>query len=248
MRAHRVVTHGGDQPNVIPARASVWWYFRDPTAEGARTLFEQAKKIAAGAAQMTNTTWEVAVRSAVWPTRANRTMAEVTQRNIELVGMPAWTDEEQELARALQRESGAKVEGLKTAVTPLQGPSRQGASSNDCGDVSWAVPMGRLGFPSNIPNVEYHHWAAGVALATSIAHKGAVAGAKVLAASILDFALDPRLVAEARASFAQELGGITYSPLLPAGQRPPIELNRTLMESYRAALAAHHVKERPRFI
>ena len=55
-------------------------------------LFEQAKKIAAGAAMMSNTTDDVDVLSAVWPLRCNRTLAELVQRNIELVGMPAWTD------------------------------------------------------------------------------------------------------------------------------------------------------------
>jgi len=104
MRAHRVITNGGDQPNVIPRKASVWWFFRDGTAEGAQKLFEQAKKIAAGAAMMSNTECEVEVLSGVWPLRCNRTLAELIQRNIELVGMPAWTEEEQKLARDLQAD------------------------------------------------------------------------------------------------------------------------------------------------
>ena len=88
LRAHRVIKDGGDQPNVIPARAMVWWFFRAPTAEGARKLFEQGKKVAQGAALMTNTEVEVEVVSAVWPVRTNQGMAEVIQRNIEQVGMP----------------------------------------------------------------------------------------------------------------------------------------------------------------
>ena len=82
MRMHRVITEGGDQPNVIPRTAAVWWYFRDFTAEGAGKLFEQAKKIAQGAALMTNTRVEIDVMSAVWPVRGNRTLAElVAARN-----------------------------------------------------------------------------------------------------------------------------------------------------------------------
>ena len=69
--------------------AGVWWYFRDANAEGAGKLFEQAKKIAQGAALMTNTEAEVQVLAAVWPLRGNRTLAELVQRNIERVGMPA---------------------------------------------------------------------------------------------------------------------------------------------------------------
>ena len=94
--------------------------------------------------------------------------------------MPEWTEQEDRLARAAQQAAGVKVEGLKKDITPLEGPSVQRAPSNDCGDVSWAVPMGRISFPSNFPNVAYHHWCGGISLATSIAHKGAVAGAKTL--------------------------------------------------------------------
>ena len=75
MTAHRVITNGGEQPNVIPSRAQVWWYFRDPSAEGRARLFEQAKKIAQGAALMANCELGVDVRAAVWPVRGNQTIA-----------------------------------------------------------------------------------------------------------------------------------------------------------------------------
>ena len=102
MRAHRVITHGGDQPNVIPRVASVWWFFRDSLAEGALKLFEQAKRIAEGAALMTNTTVKVDVMAGVWPVRGNRTLAELVQRELERVGVPDWTKAEDDLARAVQ--------------------------------------------------------------------------------------------------------------------------------------------------
>ena len=186
MRAHRVITEGGDQPNVVPRRAAVWWYFRDSTADGAGKLFEQAKKIAEGAAMMTNTTVEVDVMSAVWPVRGNRTLAELVEREIELVGLPSWSKEEDELARALQAKVDVPVDGLARKYLPMKGPAVQKAAANDAGDISWKVPMVKLYFPSAVPNIAFHHWAGGVPLATSIAHKGAVAGAKVLSASLLE--------------------------------------------------------------
>ncbi|MBM3486789.1 MAG: amidohydrolase [Alphaproteobacteria bacterium] len=248
MRAHRVITDGGDQPNVIPAKATVWWCFRDVDADGARALFEQGRRIAQGAAMMTNTEVEVEVMSAVWPTRGNQVMAEIVQRNIELVGMPAWTADEVALARAVQEKAGVKPVGLATQIGRLDGPGRQIAASNDCGDVSWAVPMARLQFPSNLPHVNYHHWGAGVTLATSIAHKGAVVGAKALAASVLDIFAEPALAERAKAKFKEELGGKVYRPLIPADQKPPVELNHALMERFRPAMRAHYVAERPRFV
>ncbi len=247
MSAQRVITNGGEQPNVIPAKAAVWWYFRDANAEGARKLFDQAKKIAQGAALMTNTEYDVEVMAAVWPSRGNQVMAEAVQRNIEAIGQPAWTEEEQSFARALQKRAGVKEDGLRAKPLPLTGPTRQGSSSNDSGDVSWKVPTVRVQFPANVPGINYHHWAAGAALATSIAHKGGLAGAKALAASVLDFLKDPALVAAAKEGFHRETGGVPYRSLLPEGQKPPVELNAVAMAKFRPLMEAHYVRERPVF-
>jgi aminobenzoyl-glutamate utilization protein B len=247
MTAHRVITDGGEQPNVIPAHAAVWWYFRHPDAAGARRLFERGCEIAKGAALMASCELKIDVRAAVWPVRANEVMAKVVQSNIELVGMPSWTEEEQEFARQLQRKAGVAEKGLQPAFSRLTGPAKQIAASNDSGDVSWAVPMARVWFPSNIPNITFHHWAAGAALATPIAHKGGEAGAKVLAASVLDFLIEPERAIAAKQSFKEELGGVTYEPLLPAEQRPPAELNQAVMDSFRALMEPHYIKERPVF-
>lgn len=247
MSAHRVITHGGLQPNVIPSFASVWWYFRHPTAQGAFDLFEQARKVAQGAALMTNCEFDVNVRSAVWPVRLNQAMAEVVHRNIEAIGMPAWTADEHAFARALQQAAGVPATGLRTTATPVTGPAAQMSASNDCGDVSWKVPMARVWFPANVPHLPFHHWAAGSALATSIAHRGALAGAKALAASIIDFLEHPELVRRCRESFKQEIGDVVYRPLLPADQRPPVDLNRPEMEKYRPAMEPHYIRERPVF-
>ena len=248
MRAHRVIKDGGDQPNTIPAKAMVWWTFRAPTAEGARKVFEQGKKIAEGAAMMTNTELEVEVMSAVWPVRTNQGLAEVIQGNLDLVGVPEWTDDEQAFAEKLQIAADVTPEGLKTEVKPLLGPTAQRAPSNDCGDISWKVPMGRVGFPSNVPNVPFHHWAGGAALATTIAHKGSVAGAKTLAGTVVDLLSNPALVKRAKETFAEEIGDVVYMPLIPADQKPPVDLNREMMEAFRKPMSEHYVKEKPEFV
>jgi aminobenzoyl-glutamate utilization protein B len=248
MRMHRVITEGGDQPNVVPRRAAVWWYFRDSTAEGAGKLFEQGRRIAEGAALMSNTKVAVDVMSAVWPVRGNRTLAELVEREIERVGLPRWSEEEDALARALQAKVNVAADGLARAYVPTRGPSEQRTSANDAGDVSWKVPMVKLYFPATVPNISFHHWAAGVPLATSIAHKGAVAGAKALAAAALECLGNPAVVEEAKRTFKEELGGATYKSLLPPGQKPPVDLNRATMEKFRPLLEKHYLKEKPRFV
>jgi aminobenzoyl-glutamate utilization protein B len=247
MRAQRVITNGGDQPNVIPRTAVVWWMFRDSTAEGALKLFEQAKKIAEGAALMTNTSVSVDVIGAVWPVRGNRTLAELFQRQIELVGVPDWTREEDDLARAVQAKAKVPVEGLKRMIDVLKGPAVQQPAANDAGDISWKVPMVKFYFPASIPHINFHHWAAGVPLATSIAHKGALAGAKVMAAGIVECLKNPAIAAEAKRTFKDEIAGVEYRPLLPSEQKPPIDLNRALMDKYRPLMEKHYLAERPVF-
>jgi aminobenzoyl-glutamate utilization protein B len=247
MTAHRIISNGGDQPNIIPSEAAAYWFFRGPTAETASSLFEAGQRIARGAAMMTQTDVSIESLTAVWPARCNHTVAEVMQRNIERVGMPAWTEEEHGFAKAVQRENGVPEVGLEASTVPLRGMAKQSGSSNDGGDISWNVPMGRLWFPANIPNAPAHHWSAGAALATSIAHRGNEAGTKVIALTALDFLADPELVLAAKESFREEVGETVYAPLLPADSKPPIHLNAELMERHRPAMEPHYVRERPTF-
>jgi aminobenzoyl-glutamate utilization protein B len=238
-RSHSVIVNGGVQPNVVPDYAKIWFFFREGTYEGANTLYVKAKKIAEGAAMMTGTTWKENVLSACWPTRDNQTMAEIVQSNIDLVGMPVWTGEEQSLSKAIQKAAGVKETGLRTTIPPLK-EAKQGTSSNDSGDVTWTTPHGRVTFPSNVPGVAFHHWAAGVATATSIAHKGTVAGAKVLAGSMVDLLTRPELLAKAKETFKKEVAGATYRPLLPPDQKPPLTLNAEEMAKYRNQMKPHY--------
>lgn len=247
MRCQRVITNGGNQPNVVPRTAATWWFFRDSTAAGAMSLFETAKTIAQGAALMTRTTFDVNVLSAVWPVRGNQTVAETVQRNYELVGAPSWSADEDALARNVQRAAKVPDQGLSTSISRMSGPAVQKPAANDAGDISWKVPHAKMYFPSNIPNINFHHWAAGVSLATSIAHKGAVAGAKVLAGSVIDLLASPDLLAEAKATFAKELDGLDYATMLPPDQKPPLDLNRKMMEQFRPLMEPHYLKELPVF-
>ncbi len=244
---HRVVTEGGEQPNVIPAKTSAWWYFRGPSATVVAPLFDKARKIAEGACLMTGCSFSTRVRAAVWPVLLDETVAKVIHDNIALVGMPDWTDEERGFARELQAKAGKAETGLVSDVTPFKGPAQQIPASNDCGDVSWKVPMGRVWFPANVPGVPFHHWAAGAALATSIAHKGGLAGAKALAATVVDYFLDPELLERTRSSFSEATNGVEYFPLIGLDQAPPKELNRDLMDRFRPLMEQHYPIQIPRF-
>jgi aminobenzoyl-glutamate utilization protein B len=107
--------------------------------------------------------------------------------------------------------------------------------------------MAKFYYPANVPNISSHHWAAGVVLANAIAHKGAVAGAKALAAAVTECFANPAVVAEAKRTFRQELGGLAYKSMLPPDQKPPVDLNRAIMDRFRPAMAKHYLEEIPEF-
>ncbi len=229
-RSHYVVTNGGDQPNVVPRRASVWYYFREMDEPHIRELWAIGDTIAQAAALMTGTRIaNVRVLGSAWPQHFNRVIAEAMHANIQRVGLPAWSAQDQELARGLQRELGQPDSGLAVRLDSLRAPlrpdQRRGGGSDDIGDVSWNVPTVTLRFPSNIPGLPGHNWANAIAMATPIAHRGATAGAKAMAMTMLDFALRPELVDSAWAYFRQQTRTIRYTPLMRPEDRPAIEMN-----------------------
>ena len=245
-RSHYVITDGGDQPNVVPRRASVWYYFRHTTYPRIKELWKIGDDMAKGAALMTGT--ELAstrVLGSAWPQHFNRPVAEVTWANINKVGLPTWTDADQTLAKALQKELGSTQQnGLSTRLAEqLQGPVREnrGGGSDDIGDISWNVPTVTLRFPSNIPGLPGHNWANAIAMATPIAHKGATAGAKVQAMTMLDLLLQPALVDQAWDYFRTvQTKSVKYEPLIRPEDKPAIELNTAVMARFRPELKKYY--------
>jgi aminobenzoyl-glutamate utilization protein B len=245
-RAHRTITFGGIQPNIIPDKGQIWWFVRDASMPAAKETYDKLLKIAEGASLMTGTTWDVKYAASAWPQLVNKAIAEAIQKNIETVGVPKWTEQEQQFARDFQKAAAKPVVGLRTAPTPLGGRA-QTAASNDNGDVSWVVPAGSLNFPASVPGIEFHEWKAAVTPVSSISHKGQVAGAKVLAASIIDLMASPELLQKARAEFEVEAKKTPYFSLLPPDAKPDLELNRTEMEKYRADMRKDYLGKTPRF-
>ncbi len=240
-RSHYVVVNGGDQPNVVPSEASVWYFFREFAYPRVKELFELGNTMANAATAMTGTTVTRRVVGSAWPGHMNKVIAETQQKNIETVGMPQWSEADQTLARALQKEIGAKVEGLNTEVKKLEPLKEAFAGSDDIGDISWSVPTVYLRYPANIPNLPGHSWENAVAMATPLAHKGSVAGAKVQAMTALDLLLEPETVKEAWAYFNDvQTKDLKYAPLMGPDDRPAVEMNKEKMERFLPELRKHY--------
>ncbi len=238
-RSHYVITDGGDQPNVVPSLASVWYFFRELDFENIKKNYEIGNKIAEAAAMMTDTKVTRKVIGTAAPRHFNKTLAETLQTNIERVGMPHWSEDEQTFAKAVQRLVEGKEDGLNTAVKKLEPPPArpESGSSDDIGDVSWVVPTVTFRYPANIPNLPGHNWSNAIAMATPIAHKGIVAGSKVMAMTMIDLLLRPELIQGAKAYFTDvQLKNHKVLPLLSETDQPQIHLNRETMERFRPAM------------
>ena len=238
-RSHYVIIDGGDQPNVVPPIATVWYYVRELTADKIRENFATLHRVAEGAALMTDTTMRRRVVGSAWPQHYNRPIALAMDENIQAVGLPVWSDEDQVFARALQKLLQVEEKGLSTELIGLREPTgrTESSGSDDIGDVSWSVPTVTLRFPSNVDGMIPHHWSSAMAMATPIAHKGATAGAKVIAATLLDLLQNAELRDAAQRYYREEqLAGTRYEPFIGPEDQPPIEKNAATMAEFKDRL------------
>lgn len=253
-RSHYVIPDGGDQPNVVPSKAAVWYYFRERSYPKIKKLFDIGVKIAEGAALMTDTKFTYEILGSAWPGHFNKPIAEAMYQNIKKVGLPTWSEEDQMLAKASQKELEApKISGLATKLDtlslPADSPTRMmggqamsvGGGSDDIADISWSLPTIVLRYPSNIPGLPGHHWSNAISMATPIAHKGVVYGAKAEAMTLIDMLLKPEIIKEAWEYYRNEqTKDQKYEPLISPKEVPAVYLNRNIMEKFKPELSKYY--------
>jgi aminobenzoyl-glutamate utilization protein B len=243
-RSHYVIVDGGDQPNVVPSEATVWYYFREQTFDAIKKNWDIGNRIAKAAADMTDTTMDYAIVGTAAPRHFNKPMAEAAEKNIEAVGLPKWTDDEQAFAKAVQKNVGStKQDGLDVKLKGLKAPEEKPESggSDDIGDISWIMPTITINYPANIPDLPGHHWANAIAMATPIAHKGVVAGSKVVAMTTLDLLTQPKLLAASKAYFTDvQTKTQKYVPMLSATDKPQTQINANIMAAYRPQMTKYY--------
>ncbi len=234
-RMHYVIIEGGEAPNVVPDKAKVWYFVRN-TDERVEDMYEKVVNCARGAALATGTELaDIRVLTAIHQKHSNRALAELFQKNIELTGMPEWTDKDHEFARALQKELGKEEKGMPEKVDSLKGPSDPfvGGGSTDVGDVSMIAPTATIRFPGSVPGSIGHHWSVVTGNCGSLAWKGLSAGAKAMAASAVDLLTLPEELASIKKEFVEYSKEHPYKPFLPEDAVPPLDINEELMEKWR---------------
>jgi aminobenzoyl-glutamate utilization protein B len=243
VRIHYVVTRGGELPNVVPARAESWYFVRALEPEELEEVSARVRRIAEGAALMTETALEVTLNGACSSLLNNHCLADLHFKAMEELGPIGFSADELAFAREVNArfppESARPFEGLRippdmreraaaAARQPLVAENfpawdedQVQTGSTDVGDVSWITPLSMLTttcWPTGAPG---HSWANAAAAGTSIGHKGMLHAAKIMTLVGIDLYADPANLERVRGEFTERTAGRPYRCPMPGSLVPP---------------------------
>jgi aminobenzoyl-glutamate utilization protein B len=229
---------GGVAPNVVQAVAKVRYAVRARDLPGTRVLLERVKKVAQGAAMMTETQVETRVVSAVSNLLGNTPLEEAMQRQLERLGPPPFDATDRRYAAEIQAtltpediaSAYARV-GLPVRkntplcdfIVPLGTKGAPMMGSTDVGDVSWVVPTVQARVATHAIGTPGHSWQITAQGKSGQAKKGMVGAAKVMAGVAVEALEDAALIARAKADLKARTEAIPYECPLPPDVKPPIQ-------------------------
>lgn len=235
-RIHYVITHGGGAPNVVPDDCEVWYFIRAPERHQVEELTERIRKIAEGAALMTETTVTENFVSGAYNMLPNKVITRQMGKVLEELGPIDFNEDEYAYGKAVaeqypeelraglltKRRLPASIvnDGLSAEVWPLRDAGEVGSGSTDVADVSWITPTSQFRTTCFALGVPGHSWANTSTGGVSIGHKGMLHAAKGMAITAADFVLDPALLQEAKDEFAASTAGRPYKCPVPSHVKP----------------------------
>ena len=227
-RIHYAITDaGGISPNVVQAKASVLYMVRANKVADSLALQARVDDIAKGAALMSGTSFERIFIDGTAELLPNFTIEKALYSNLLEIGVPAYSEEDRALAEALRATyPGSGIAGIQGMhdpmiakkirklsnngekaindfIPPLYSSTDFSPGSTDVGDVSWLTPTSQIEtvcWPAGVPG---HSWQVVACGKSSLAHKGMLLAAKVLAATAVDLVSDPELLQQAKEEFLE---------------------------------------------
>ena len=229
---------GGVAANVVQARTVLRYVVRAAELSTMQALVERVKRIADGAALMTETSVTSAIRSAMSNLVGNAPLEQLMFRNLDRLGAPQFDETDRAFARAIQatvgqenvvsahRDAGIPVtdEPVGSLIVPLDAKGAGMIGSTDVGDVSWAVPTVQARGATCAVGTPFHSWQLTAQGKSPLAHKGMVHAAKVMAGTAADLLADPAALAAAKADHKARLAANPYVCPLPAELKPALAM------------------------
>jgi aminobenzoyl-glutamate utilization protein B len=235
-RIHYVITNGGGAPNVVPDDAEVWYFIRSPERYQVDELTERVRKIAQGAAMMTETTLEENFVAGAYNVLPNNVLSDHMMTVLEELGPIEFTDEERAYGKTIAEQFSPDLRafllqqeklpaeliesGLNGDVWPIRDRGECMPGSTDVADVSWITPTAQITTTTWALGIPGHSWAVTATGAMSIGHKGMIHAAKTMAITAADAILNPSIIEAAQAEFAESTAGRPYQCPVPAHVMP----------------------------
>ena len=237
-RIHYAITDaGGAAPNVVQARATVRYLIRARTLTELLSLVERVKKVAEGAALMTETTVRSEVVSGDANLVGNTPLEERMFANLQRLGPPVFDAADNDTALAFQKTFSPddisasyarfglkpkKGQALCDIIYPLGGGDGSIVGSTDVGTVSWVVPTVQMRGATYAIGTPGHSWQLVAQGKLPAAHKGMEHAAKVMASTAIDLIADPALIEAAKADHRARLDGNPFVNPIPDDVSPPL--------------------------
>ena len=237
-RIHYVITHGGNQPNIVPDFAEVWYYVRAPRRPDVDAIYERLLRIADGACLMTGARVEVKFQKGVHNYIANPVLTDLIEECLRQAGPPKFSEEEWAFAREIEATfaPGQKTAVLRSrhvppdlwdqtlheSIAPAYDRGVNLAGSTDVSEISWIAPTGQFHAATTVVGTTGHSWQEAAAAGMGIGQRGMLVAARTLALAGFELATRPDLLERARAAFERDTEGRPYaSPLPPDMDLPP---------------------------
>jgi aminobenzoyl-glutamate utilization protein B len=194
---------------------------RDTKRSGMLPVYEQAKKMAEGAAIMANVDYKVSLISGIYEVLVNREGGKIMQKNLELLGPIKYTNEEITFGKKIQEVTKKAQVGMDSEIKPLEDTREHpGGGSTDVGDVSWNVANINLGVTTAPKDTPWHSWAVVACGGMSIGHKGMIYASQAMSMTMLDLFENPDLVNKVKAEYLERKGDEVYTAIVPEGPPP----------------------------
>lgn len=223
-------TTGPEFPSVVPDYTTAWYIGRFITTEDMQEALARVTKCAEAAAMATETEVEREMVTATHHKIPNKTLASCFRDNMLEVGVPQFTEEEQDKAKAIQRELGKPETGLPTELMPFEGGY---TVLCDTSEFSWNAPYASPWIAMGMQDCGWHHWGVARCAADTMGQKSMDCAAKVISMTAADLICDPAVLEKAQDEWKERMAGRVYQCLLPEDMEPPVHLNADVMEKYR---------------
>ncbi len=225
-RIHYTISDGGGAPNVVPARAEVYYYVRHQDHRVVQDVFARLQRAAEGAAAGTGTTVAWESLGGVYGLLPNDALGRVADAALRQVGGVNYSPADRAFAEAMQAGFERKPPLEQAAAIGPYRADDEWQASTDVGDVSWVVPTVGVRTATWVPGSAAHSWQATAASGHDIGLKGAGVAAGALALTAVQLYREPAVAEAARREFDARRGeGFQYRPLLTR-ETPPLDYRR----------------------